>query len=224
MHSIHQVVIASYRVLRHQMDVLIPVRAAHENQRMHLGDAGNDAYQLLGIGLEFGPAVFDRLVIKLINHVGAVGIAGGHLGKEILCFVQMQHMRMPVHNHIGAALYRPVNHVVEAFEGKLRLSHIAPVYAGVVGLGVVVGTDRSTEYGHAPVFVKMLHGFLVVETRPDVVPAETYTPHYDRFTFSHKLGALNFQGGDLRRGLAASCEKSQDGSGQSQTFLHILTS
>ena len=208
MHGVHDVREALQRTLGNQMDILIPVGATHEYDIVLIvfADFAND---LLGVFLQVYPFVLDGLVVDFVDNVRILAVFAGHLAKKLLGLFRHQLVRMPVDDDVDVLLDGGFDDGRQTLHGEL----------GVL-LEIILDmlSDSRTDDTTVPVVLQRLHGPLVIEARPQVVPAQTDTTQNDGIAlFVAELGTFYLQFSVLLDGvdgMYVTCQQTQHNGGQ----------
>ena len=184
MHGVHDVLEARQRTLGHQVDVLIPVRTAHQHDVVGVVLA-NLANHLGGILLQVLPGVFHRLVVYLVDHVRIFAVLLGHASEEVLGLLCLHVVRVPVDDDIDVLLDGRLDDRGHTLHGVGGILQIVVFYQDAHG---------GTHHRAVPVLFQRLHHLLIIEAGPQVVPAQTHTAQNDGASLLvAQLGAIHLQ-------------------------------
>ena len=103
MNGIHDVAETLEGTLGNEVDVLIPMRTADQYDVVGVVFAYL-ANHLGGIFLQICSGVFDGLVVNLVDDVWVLAVFLGHLAEELLGFLGLQNVRVPVDDDIDIVL------------------------------------------------------------------------------------------------------------------------
>ena len=160
--GVHQVLLSLNGGGGHEVDVLVPMGAAHQDDVVGVVLA-NFVNLHYGIFFERFPGVVDGFVKELVDDVGVFAVFLGEVAKPLAGFLGVHLVGVPVHDDIDALLDGGLDHGLDALLGEFGILQV-----------VVFNLDAHGNAHHRgiPLGGELLHGSFVVEAGPDVVPTE----------------------------------------------------
>ena len=184
--GVHQVLLPGNGIVCRKVDILIPMRTAHQDDGIRL-DSTDGADDFLGIGLHLLPRILYRFVEDLIDDIGHAFVASGHLRKEGFGLFGADAVAVPVDDDINILGNGGINNGLHTLQAQL----------GIVEIGAFqFHTHRGTEHLCTPVAYQPLGGRGVVEARPELVPAVADAVQDNSIAPGvHQLCAFHHEGG-----------------------------